>query len=244
DDRLFDSDKVVADTYRVCGVVRLVTHEERKKRNPLDAWELIHGDVFLPPVTGERLFGRLPATREGGFHATDVRVEPGGDLSGTVAAIEALGFRTFSAVKWFGSARREVTMIAAGLNLFAMIALFVAGIGITNTLVTSVVERTREIGILRAVGATRAQIMGFFLAEGAFIGLLGSALGLAVAGGLAVRADGWVGRVIEQVAEGEKLVTPPVFVFPWWLWVGPVLFAVLVTPAAAYSPARRAARIH
>src|SRR5262249_46377546 len=79
---------------------------------------------------------------------------------------------------------------------------FVAGIGITNTLVTSVVERTGEIGILRAVGATRAQIMGFFLAEGAFIGLLGSALGLGLARGLAVPADGGGRRVGRPGGEG------------------------------------------
>lgn len=240
----WESAATASDTYRICGVVRLVTREERKKAGPLTAWELAGGSVFLAPATGEELFARLPWSKDMAVHSADVRVRPGSDLAGTTAAIEAMGFRTISAAKWFGSARRQVTMIAAGLNLFAMIALFVAGIGITNTLVTSVVERTKEIGILRAVGATRAQIMGLFLAEGAFIGLVGSLLGLAMARGLAVPADGWVRQVIEQVAEGETLVTPTVFVFPWWLWVGAVAFAVLVTTTAAYYPARRAAGIH
>lgn len=242
--RPWDSAATATDTFRICGVLRLLTREERKKRSPLDSWRLLNGDVFLPPAAGEQLFGRLPWASELGVHSADVRVRPGGDLPGTVAAIEAMGYRTFSAVKWFASARRQVTMIAAGLNLFAFIALFVAGLGITNTLVTSVVERTKEIGILRAVGATRGQIMALFLAEGAFVGLLGSLLGLVLARALAVPADGWVRRMLEQVAEGEELVTPTVFVFPWWLWVGSVVFALLVTTIAAYYPARRAARIH
>src|SRR5207248_11438216 len=122
-----------------------------------------------------------PWAREFGFHSVEVRVKPGGDMAGTVAAVEAMGYGTFSALKWFGAAKKEVTLIAAGLNLFALVALFVAGIGITNTLVTSVVERTREIGILKAVGATRGQVLGIFLTEGAAIGLFGSMLGLAAA---------------------------------------------------------------
>lgn len=244
EERPSESSATASDTYRICGVVRLMSREERKRAGPLENWELTRGSVFLAPAAGQELFGRLPWASESAMHSADVRVRPGGDLPGTVAAIEQMGFRTISAVEWFGSAQREVTMIAAGLNLFAMIALFVAGIGITNTMVTSVVERTREIGIMRAVGTTRGQIMGLFLSEGAFIGLLGSALGLALARGLAVPADRWVHRMLEQIAEGEKLVTPTVFVYPWWLWVGSVVFAVAVTTTAAYYPARRAARIH
>jgi putative ABC transport system permease protein len=241
-----ESGKVVEGQYRVVGVVRILTREDRKKRNPLDSWELTQGSAFLPTATGERLFDRLPWAKDRGFHSADVRVTPGGDLPGTAASIEAMGYRTHSASKWFAAARREVTLIAAGLNLFAMIALLVAGIGITNTLVTSVIERTREIGILRAVGATRAQIMGLFLLEGAFIGLVGAVLGLALARGLAVPADQWVRGLIEKQMDGQghKMLSTTIFVFPWWLWAGAVAFAVGVTTLAALYPARRAAQIH
>jgi putative ABC transport system permease protein len=189
------------------------------------------------------MFSQLPWAKEAGFHSAEVWVRPGGDLPGTVAAVEAMGYDTFSALKWFNSAKREVTLIAAGLNLFAMIALFVAGIGITNTLVTSVIERTREIGILKAVGATRGQVIGLFLTEGAVIGLLGSVLGLALGRGLMVPADGYVHQLIETEIHGEKLLSESVFIFPGWLWVGAVVFAVGITTAAAYYPARRAARV-
>src|SRR5204862_5376257 len=134
---------------------------------------------------GDAHFSRLSWVKDRGVYSADVRVRPGGDLPGTVDAIEAMGFKTHSGAKWFAAAKREVTLIAAGLNLFALIALFVASVGITNTLVTSVIERTKEIGILRAVGATRGQIMSLFLLEGAIIGLLGAAFGLALSRGLA-----------------------------------------------------------
>jgi len=244
EDRPFESGATAKGTYEVCGVVRIATREERKKRTPLEAWELMNGHAFLAPAAGAELFGKLPWVKNAAVNSADVRVRPGGDLPATVAAIDGMGLRTISAAKWFASARREVTLIAGGLNLFAMIALFVAAIGITNTLVTSVVERTKEIGILRAVGATRAQIMGFFLVEGMFIGLVGSLLGLGLARGLAVPADRWVWGMIEKIAEGDRLLGSTVFVFPAWLYVASVGFAVLVTTMAAYYPATRAARVH
>ena len=244
EERGADSGKTASGTYRVCGVVRVLTREERKKLTPLDAWELQSGGAFLPPATGDKLFGRLPWVKEGGFLSADVRVTPGGDLPGTVAAIEAMGFRTHSGAKWFAAAKREVTLIAAGLNLFALIALFVASVGITNTLVTSVIERTKEIGILRAVGATRGQIMSLFLLEGAIIGFGGAALGLALARGLGAWADGWVQGLIAGQMDGQKMLSTTIFVYPWWLWAGSVCFAVGVTTLAALYPARRAAKIH
>lgn len=242
-ERPWESGAVASGDYTVVGVVRLLTKEDRKKADPLTGWEIREGDVFLPTEAGERLFEQLPWAKDVGFPVVEVRVTPGGDMPGTVAAAEAMGYETFSALKWFNAARREVTLIAAGLNLFAFIALVVAGIGITNTLVTSVVERTREIGILKAVGATRRQVLGLFLAEGGLIGVLGGALGVGLARLAAVPADGYVKGLIEQQIRGEKLVTETIFVFPAWLWAGAFLFAVVVTTAAAFYPARRAAGI-
>ena len=224
--------------------MRVITREEQKTRTPLESWELTHADAFLPPATGEKLAGQLPWMKDRGFYNADVRVTPGGDLPGTVAAIEDMGFRTHSGAKWFAAAKREVTLIAAGLNLFAMIALFVAAVGITNTLVTSVIERTKEIGILRAVGATRGQIMSLFLLEGSLIGLLGALLGLALARGLAAWADDWVRGLINGQMDGRPMLSTTMFIFPWWLWGCAVVFAVGVTTLAALYPARRAARIH
>lgn len=243
DERRWDSGKLASGEYRIAGLLRSATSEELKKIDPLVPWELRQGELFLPTGAGEKLFDRLPGAQETGFQSAQVWIRPGGDLPGAVAAIEGMGYETYSTVKWFHRAKQEVTLIAAGLNLFALVALFVAGIGITNTLVTSVVERTREIGILKAVGATRGQVLGLFLMEGAVIGLLGSGLGLGLARGLAIPSDRYVRQMIEQQIRGERLLSQTVFEFPWWLWCGAVVFALVVTTAAAYYPARRAARI-
>lgn len=246
DERPFESARTATGTYRVCGVVRLLTREDRKKRTPLDSWGLTNGSAFLPPGTGDRLTGALSWELNGGLFNADVRVRPGGDLPGTVDRIEAMGFHAFPFLdeKRFAAAKRQVTLIAAGLNLFALIALVVAAVGITNTLVASVVERTREIGILRAVGATRRQVMGLFLFEGALIGLAGAALGLGLARGLAAAGDDWVHGLIRAQMNESQTHSTTIFVFPWWLWAGSAGFAIGVSTLAALYPARRAAKIH
>jgi putative ABC transport system permease protein len=198
--------------------------------------------VAVPVRCGVRV-RRLSGLEDPGFDRAQVKVRPGSDLPAAVRAIEAMGYETYSAEKWFAAAKREVTAIAAGLNVFALISLFVAALGITNTLVTSVVERTREIGILKALGARDGHVMGLFLLEGALIGLFGGLLGLGLARAAAVPADALVRQLVEEQARGEKLLTETVFEFPFWLSLTTVLFAAGVTTLAALYPARRAARV-
>ena len=238
-----DSGKVASGQFKLAGVVKLVSEGERKKADPLAGWELAEADAYLTNAAGDALFDQLPWVRGGGVGSVEVRVRPGGDLPGVVAAAEDMGFGTYSALRWYNGARREVAMIAGGLNLFALIGLLVAGVGITNTLVTSVVERTREIGILKAVGATRGQVTGLFLAEGGAIGLAGGLLGVAFAVLISIPADGYVRGLIQGQMGNEPMKTTTIFEFPWWLLLGGVAFAVLITTLAALYPARRAAGI-
>lgn len=230
--------------FRLAGVVRGLTPEEEKElnRSP-DGWALRQADVLLTAGGGNRLFDQLPWAREGGFQAATLQVRPGGDLKAVVEATEGMGFEQHSAIEWYDAAKREVTLIAAGLNLFALVSLFVAALGITNTLVTSVVERTREIGVWKALGATDRQVMVQFLAEGTVIGLLGGLLGLVLAWGLSIPGDGLVRRLVQEQSRHEQLISDSVFEFPGWLLAATVGLAALVTTLAAVYPARRAARV-
>jgi putative ABC transport system permease protein len=171
-----------------------------------------------------------------------VRVTPGGDVAAVVDAIEADGLHTYNSLRYYNGVKREVTLISAGLNLFAMLSMLVAAIGIMNTLFTSVLERTREIGILKAVGARDGHILAMFLTEGAVVGLVGGLLGLGVAYLLSVPSDGWVKSLIESVQK-EKLLTTTYFGWEWWLAPAVLVFSTLLTTTAAVLPARRASRI-
>ncbi len=241
--RPWNSDAVAAGVFRVAAVVRGPTPEEDKdlSRSPA-GWALRRVDVLLTPGAGDRLFDQLPWVKDVGFESATLQVRPGGDLKAVAAAAEGMGFEQNSAVEWFDAAKREVTLIAAGMNVFALVSLFIAALGITNTLVTSVIERTKEIGVFKALGATDRQVMVLFLAEGGLIGVLGGLLGLGLAWGLSFPADGLVRRLVQQQSR-EPLVSQTVFVFPWWIVAATVLFAVVVTTVAALYPSRRAARV-
>ncbi len=114
-----------------------------------------------------------------------------------------------------------------------MISVFVAlsvALGIASVLSVSVVQRTREIGILRAIGITRAQMLRVFLIQGALFGLLGSLLG-GISG---------VGLVTAFNQFGPRLFYIPVNP---WLLVAATALATLTGVIAAAIPARRAARL-
>jgi len=235
-------EKTVAVEYRIAGVVRGLTRREQQDETRADGWEVRMAQVLLPTASGDRLFDQIPAFRDRGFRSAEVRVRPGGDLRSVVETIDRAGFQNYNSLKYYDSSKREVTLISAGLNLFAMISLFIAALGITNTLVTSVLERTREIGILKALGATDRQVLLLFLMEGALVGLIGGLAGLALAWLLSIPGDRLVRHLVQEQSH-EKLLSESVFEFPLWLIVGAVLFSVVVTTLAALYPARRAARI-
>ena len=235
------SDANAGAEFRIVGVVRAPTAEEEREAER-EPWGWRDAGVLLPRESGNRLFNRLPWVQATGYETATLVVRPGGDLKGVADHVEAQGFTQHSGAKWYASVKREVTLIAAGLNLFALVSLFVAATGITNTLVTSVVERTREIGVLKALGATDRQVMLLFLAEGSVIGLLGGLLGLGLAWAISIPGDGYVRQLIQDQSP-EKLVSDTVFEFPPWLVASTVLFAAAVTTLAALYPARRAARV-
>jgi len=124
---------------------------------------------------------------------------------------------------------RILTMLTAALGGIAAISLAVAGIGIMNVMLVTVTERTREIGLLKAVGVTRRQVLSVFLVESSILSSLGGALGLALGLGL-----DWVGRRIQA-----DLPLQP----PWWAVAAAIAVSILVGVVFGAVPARRAAAL-
>jgi putative ABC transport system permease protein len=124
-----------------------------------------------------------------------------------------------------------VQVVIAGL---AAISLVVGGIGIMNTMYTAVVERTKEIGIMKAIGATNWNIMLLFLLESGLLGLLGGIVGVVTGLGLAFGVE-WIGVVVLE----SNLIKA------WWSWeliVGALLFAFFSGVFAGVFPARQASK--
>lgn len=227
------------DTYAIVGIY----HEPGAGERRQGQWHLDQHAVFANASGGEAIFRRLHGLADGRFDYAQVKVRAGGDLPAVVETIERDGFQVNSSLQWYNNARREVTAIAVGLNVFSWISLIIAAIGITNTLVTNVVERTGEIGIMKAIGASRRQVLLLFLFEGAVIGVVGGALGLGIARLGAGPADGLVKSEIQRQMRGETMLSSSVFEFPLWLSLATFGSAVIITTLAAIYPARRASRV-
>ena len=148
-------------------------------------------------------------------------------IEGTVSNVTASGPQAF--IDQFKSATKIFNSIIFGV---ALISLLVGGLSVVNTMTMSVLERTREIGIRKAIGASHRQIVGHFLGESAFIGFLGGATGLAL---------GWIAAVVVNALMENSgtvlfLVTPR-------LAIGAVVFAIVLGVASGFYPSFHAARL-
>ena len=166
------------------------------------------------------------------------------DGAGTVDAVakevKNLGYQattTSDLLKGFG---QFITVLEIGLSGLAAIALIVACLGIANTMYTAVLERTREIGIMKALGARSADVRGTFMSEAAMIGLLGGAVGLLIAGLVSV-----VGNiVVNNIAQSQGIpLDLSVFNVTWWLVVGALILASAFSALSGLFPALRASRL-
>ena len=124
-----------------------------------------------------------------------------------------------------------VQLVLAGI---AAISLLVGGIGITNTMYTAVLERTKEIGIMKAIGARNSDILKIFLLESGILGLAGGIIGVALGIGFSKLVE------IAVSTTGNTFLKAA---FPWYLVTGALLFAFLVGAISGAMPAIRASRL-
>ena len=130
---------------------------------------------------------------------------------------------------------QRVNVSFASFNVIVLLAVLVAGIGIINTLTMNILERIREIGVLRAIGATRWQVRRMVVAEAAMTGAIGAAGGIAL--GI------YMARVIVRAMQDLTGFTVT-FTFPWQtIWISLAIVFFFATVASLY-PARRAAGVN
>ncbi len=134
-----------------------------------------------------------------------------------------------------GSIAGSITgVIQAAVFLFAAISIFVGGLSIMNAMYTAVRERTKEIGIMKAIGATNRAIINIFLIESGIIGLVGGAGGVIL--GLSIA------KLVEHYAKGDSAFGIEAYISPQLIIFG-LLFSFLVGCISGYLPARRAAKL-
>ena len=209
----------------------------------------IKGDVMLPYKTARKIprlgFTNIwdilggGATREG-YNAIYVRLKEPGYMDPVVRTFkDEMGLNVFAIIDQLKEVRRAFLVLDGILGAIGTIALVVAGLGIVNTMLMSILERTREIGIMKAIGGSENQIKWIFFVEAGTIGFIGAIFGLIL---------GWaVTLVANQIANSQFLPAgePQVdfFYFPMWLILGSIAFSIILSLLAGLYPAVRAARI-
>lgn len=151
------------------------------------------------------------------------------------------GYNAYSIVENLDGIENQARVIQAVLGGIGGITLLVAAIGIINTMVMSIYERTKEIAIMKVIGATFNDIRLMFLAEAGMIGFFGGILGLAFSFGLSVLINQLSGDFMgDYIGTGEPLSISQI---PLWLAAFAILFSILIGLLAGVYPANRAVKL-
>ncbi len=174
------------------------------------------------------------------YETLTVRVRRPSEVEAVEKKIKSMGFSTFSLVDASNNIRLVFGIFDAFLGIFGSLALVVASLGIVNTLVMAILERRREIGVLKALGASDRDVRQLFFAEAGVMGLLGGGFGVLI---------GWlIGRAISLGTnlwlQARSLPSIEVSAVPWWMIGGAIAFSIVVSLVAGLYPASRAARLN
>jgi putative ABC transport system permease protein len=208
----------------------------------------VRSNVFIPHGTAERM-KKISITsvsdifqsmrQPGGYSAIGIKVISPKYVEPVKNRLEKMGFETFAMLDQLQEIKTGFRFVDMFLFAVGMIGITVAALGIINTMVMSILERYKEIGIMKAVGASDKDVKKIFFFESGVIGFMGGVFGLAL---------GWsVSRVINIIINGfaNRQGVPHMnyFSFPWWLCLGAIVFSILISLLAGIYPTVRAAKV-
>jgi len=202
----------------------------------IDEVEKIQED--LRRARGETIF--RGATRT--YDRAIIYVETINDSARISSQLRELDFWTHSPADWLESMRETARMIQGVLGGIGAISLLVAALGITNTMIMSIYERTKEIGVMKVVGANLKDIRKMFLLEAGMIGFLGGALGLILSFVVSFLMNTVLSEAIGMAlgvafwGAGQGAIS----IIPWWVAVSALGFATIIGMMAGFYPAKRA----
>jgi putative ABC transport system permease protein len=206
------------------------------------------GRLFIPMQVAERLrtaqandlrdlLRDTPNKRN--YESLTVRVRGASKVKDTETAIKNMGFAAYSILDATQALQQVFAVFDIFLLIFGSLALVVASLGVINTLVMAILERRREIGILKALGAADRDVSRLFFVEAGAMGLLGGILGV-ILGFVISRAINFGTNIYLARRDLHSLNVTAV---PWWMVAAAIAFSILVSLAAGMYPASRAAKL-
>ncbi len=195
----------------------------------------------LKKIFKNKIITGQPATKSGKpykeifYNELQVNVDSMENVMEVQTYLKDLGYNVYSQTEWVESEQKTMGYIQAVLGGIGAVSLFVAAIGITNTMMMSIYERTKEIGVMKVLGCDLRNIRSLFLMEAGFIGFIGGVIGLILSFSISA--------VINKIAQSAQEYMQGISYIPLWLVFLSLLFAVLVGMVAGFFPARRAMKL-
>lgn len=188
---------------------------------------------------------RINRNREG-YPELLVKVDTIDSVLLVAEQIQTMGYRAATPMSFIKQIQNTFTIMQIVFGGIGAISLLVAAIGIANTMTMAILERTREIGLMKAIGATNRDILGIFLGEAASIGFIGGATGTLLGWGTGKIFNGTLSGALSTIFPVPMPVTPgaaplELVSTPLWLVVFAILFATLIGLLSGLYPSIRAA---
>jgi ABC-type antimicrobial peptide transport system permease subunit len=174
-----------------------------------------------------------------GYSGLVAKVDQASNASSVTTEIKKLGVGAADAQSFISGQLAIFNIVGAVLGGIGGISLAVAAVGVINTMVMAILERTREIGVMRAVGARRSAISRLFTFEAALLGFIGGALGVLVGYGLTFVAN----PLINKQLQVNNITNSNIITLPVWLIAAVIASTTLIGMLAGLYPARRAAKL-
>ena len=208
-------------------------------------------DVLLPMLRREfknKPIPGQPTTRSGKaykdvyYQEIYINVDKMDNVTKVQEELKLMGYQTYSDTEYIESQQKQFATIQLVLGCIGAVSLLVAAIGIANTMMMSIYERTKEIGVIKVLGCSLSNIRTLFLMEAAFIGFIGGVAGLALSYGISWLLNRFgatfMGDMMYMSTEGATASY-----IPLWLSGTALVFAMLIGMIAGFFPALRAMKL-
>ncbi len=177
--------------------------------------------------------------RESIYNVVEVKVDKVGNVAAVKQLLDDMGYETWSNAEILEGNKKTMLIIQGVLGGIGAVSLLIAAIGITNTMIMAIYERTKEIGVMKVLGAKLRDIKRLFLFEAAFIGLFGGIIGLI----LSVLSSNLINNIFMNMNGEDGMGMTTISYIPWYLMAGALVFSTLIGIISGYYPARRAMKL-
>lgn len=172
-----------------------------------------------------------------------VNVDDMDNVNAVQQYISNLGYQTYSDAEWISSAQTSMGYVEAVLGGIGAVSLFVAAIGIANTMMMSIYERTREIGVMKVLGCDMGNIRTLFLLEAGMIGFVGGIVGLILSYGVSALINFVVAGSGDSLGLGIATGSGGISTIPIWLSLLAIVFATIIAMIAGFFPSQKAMKL-